>query len=84
MAEFIAGALAMGYWMVGLFFLRFWTKTRDRLFAIFALAFWILGLIRIGLLLTYDLHEHRPTLYWFRLLAYVLILVAVIDKNRRR
>ena len=39
----ISGAIVMGYGVCGLFFLRFWRTTRDRLFAIFSAAFWVLG-----------------------------------------
>ena len=37
--EFMLGGLVMGCFVAGLFFLRFWRKTHDRLFAIFAIAF---------------------------------------------
>ena len=37
------GALVMACFVAGLFFLRFWRKTRDRLFMIFAIAFWLMG-----------------------------------------
>jgi len=81
MTELIAGALAMGYWTVALFFLRYWTRTHDRLFATFSAAFFILGCVRIALIVAADTTEHQY-LYWFRLVAYLLILFAVIDKNR--
>jgi hypothetical protein len=83
MSEFIAGALAMAYWVVGVFFVRAWTKTHDRLFATFAAAFFVLGSIRIALVMAAGMEEHQWYLYWLRLLAYLLILFAVIDKNRR-
>ena len=41
--EFMLGSLVMACLVAGLFFLRFWRKTRDRLFLMFAIAFWILG-----------------------------------------
>ena len=83
MNDFLLGATAAAFFVAGLFFLRFWTKTRDRLFASFAVAFWLLGLIRFGLVYTHDANESHY-LYWIRLLAYLLILVAIIDKNRPR
>jgi hypothetical protein len=82
MSQFIAGALAMGYWVAGLIFLRSWFRTRDRLFAAFAAAFWILAIVRLTLVLTSDMVEHTPYLYVFRLIAYLIILAAIIDKNR--
>ena len=43
----------------GLFFLRFWRKTRDRLFAIFACAFWLMGVNWLLLAFT-DPDAFRP------------------------
>ena len=81
MNDFIMGATAMASFIVGLFFLRFWTKTQDRLFAVFAAAFWLLGLIRVGLAFANDANEAHY-LYWIRLTAFLLILFAILDKNR--
>lgn len=82
MRDLVSGAISMGYLVSGLFFLRFWTRTHDRLFAIFAGAFWLLALQRV-LLVAFAADErlHVP-LYVVRLLGFVLILVAIIDKNR--
>jgi hypothetical protein len=80
----IAGAIVMGYGVAGLFFLRFWRQTRDRLFLAFAVAFWILGLQRLGLALTRSIVEDQSSLYLVRLFAFVLILIAIVDKNRSR
>lgn len=83
MILFINGAIALGYWVAGLFFLRFWRQTHDRLFAIFAASFWILGIQRA--LISVPSWEQHPTwLYGIRLGAFLLILWAVIDKNRAR
>jgi hypothetical protein len=80
----ISGAIFMGYAVAGLFFFRFWHDTRDRLFAIFGAAFWILGLQRLTLVLTRDMLETQTGLYLVRLAAFLLILFAIIDKNRKR
>lgn len=80
---FLVGAVAMGHWVAGLFFLRFWTKTHDRLFAMFAAAFWLLGVNRVVMLITRDYEEHHYA-YWVRLVAYLVILIAIVDKNRSR
>ena len=78
----ISGAIVMGYAVVGLFFLRFWRETRDRLFVIFAAAFWILGLQRLALAFSRDMVEDDTGLYLIRLFAFLLILGAIVDKNR--
>ena len=78
----MAGAIVMGYAVCGLFFLRFWRRTGDRLFLVFALAFWLLGLQRLALAFTEPVEESRTGLYLVRLFAFLLILWAIIDKNR--
>jgi hypothetical protein len=76
------GALAMACWVAGLFFLRFWRLSRDRLFVFFVLAFWLLALNWLGLgLLSGPETRHQVT--WLRLIAFSLIIVGIVDKNRR-
>ena len=88
--QFTMGAIAMASWVAGLYFLRFWKDTGDRLFASFAVAFWLLGVTRIALAMTRDPApghadaESHTMLYLIRLAAFVLILIAIIDKNRPR
>ena len=82
MYQFLSGAIMLGCWACGLFFLRFWRKTKDRLFAIFGLAFWILGLERFILVAIGYAEEPHPLIYTIRLVAFLLILYAIIDKNR--
>lgn len=78
------GAIAMGYAVAGLFFLRFWRKTRDRLFALFALAFIVLTLNRIGSVAFTEAGGAADHVYWVRFAAFALILTAIVDKNRPR
>ena len=81
---FILGSVVMACAVAGLFFLRFWRRTRDRLFAIFAAAFWLLGLNWLLLAFTGPEEEtRRLVLYMLRAVAFVLILIAIIDKNRK-
>jgi uncharacterized membrane protein len=81
--QLIPGAIVMGYAVAGLFFLRFWRQTQDRLFLIFAVSFWLLGLQRLALALTTQIIESQTGLYLVRLFAFLLILAAIVDKNRR-
>jgi hypothetical protein len=84
MNDILSGALAMGLGMAGLFFLRFWRRTKDRLFALFALAFFAMSANRIALsfLVLKGTRGEHP--YWVRLIAFALIIVAIFDKNRSR
>jgi hypothetical protein len=82
--QFLHGAITICFLLGGLFFLRFWKKTRDRLFAIFAIAFWVLTTERLLLAATRPEDEFRPYIYLVRLFAFVLIIIAIIDKNRSK
>lgn len=84
MRHFISGAIMMGFWVGGMFFLRFWRKTRDSFFLIFALAFWILALERLPLAFVEPAVESRHYVYLIRLLAFILILFAIWSKNRAK
>ena len=67
---------------VGLLFFRFWEQSRERLFAFFSAAFWLMALCwgLLGLLNPND--ETRPYIYAIRLLAFLLIIVGIVGKNR--
>ncbi|GAA4826315.1 hypothetical protein GCM10023232_25420 [Sphingosinicella ginsenosidimutans] len=80
---FLSGAVAMGYVAAGLFFLRFWSRTREGLFLAFACAFWLLGASQAVMTLTDIPVEERSGLFLLRLAAFLLILVSVALKNRR-
>lgn len=81
--EFVRGMVAMGFAIAGLFFLRFWRESRDRLFALFSLAFVVLALNRLVLTLFHELDEQSLTPYLVRLAAFLIILAAIADKNMR-
>lgn len=81
--SFLSGAVVMGFWLAGLFFLRFWKKTRDELFLAFTLAFWLLGLVQALLAFSSVPVEERSWLYFLRFAAFLLILAAIWRKNRR-
>jgi uncharacterized membrane protein HdeD (DUF308 family) len=79
----LSGALALGLGVAGLFFLRFWRDAGDRLFALFALAFFVMAINRVQLGLSVG-PEAREWNYWVRFIAFALILAAILDKNRPR
>ncbi|HEX8692364.1 MAG TPA: DUF5985 family protein [Longimicrobium sp.] len=81
MTGFVAGALAMGYFVAALYFLKFWRDVRDRLFLLFALAFALLAVQRVALAWLSESTD-AVALYALRLLAFLVIAAAIIDKNR--
>jgi hypothetical protein len=81
--QFFAGAAVVSLLVIACFFLRFWDRTRDRLFLFFAGAFSFLMIERIVRAVMVVDNEWAPYVYMLRLAAFVLIIVAIVDKNRR-
>lgn len=81
--QFLLGGCVVACFVAGLFFLRFYRRTHDRLFAIFAVAFAILGINWAALAFT-QADEVRTFFYVLRLSAFCLIIFAILDKNRAR
>jgi hypothetical protein len=82
--QFLWGALAMACAVAGLFFLKFWRATRERLFLVFAAAFWVLGANWVALAIADPSEESRHYLYVVRLVAFLLLIAGILDKNRKR
>jgi len=82
MDQMLTGAIAVGWLVAGLYFLRFWQRTGDRFFLYFVASFWIESASRMALGLLVDVSEDNPLLYCPRLVAYGLILMAIWQKNR--
>lgn len=84
LGAFLSGAVGMACLVVAAFFMRFWQKTRDRLFLFFALAFLILTSERILRLCMNLDNELAPYIYSVRLTAFIVIIAAIVEKNARR
>ena len=82
MNEFLMGGISVGSFVAGLFFFRFWRHTRDRFFIFFALSFWIEAANRVAMIIHLEPNEGEPGYYVVRLVAYGLIVAAIVDKNR--
>ena len=79
---FFSGAIAMGFGIAGLFFLRFWRRTRDRFFLAFAGAFWLM-MLQAATAVSDIPDESQTWVYLLRLAAFILLIVAIVLKNRR-
>lgn len=77
------GAIILACFVVSLYFLRFYRDTRERLFLFFSAAFGLEGINRILLAMSENPSEGDPRLYLLRAFGYTLIIVGIIDKNRR-
>ena len=81
MIDFLAGAAAVGYAVAAVFFLRFWRKTADRLFLAFSAAFLLLAVNQVLAAVLEFGDERTPYVYTLRVLGFLLILWAIVDKN---
>ncbi len=81
---FIAGGLTVGFLALALFFLKFWRRTGDRLFMIFAAAFTLLA-VNHAAPVVFDIpSEHQAPVFVLRLAAFALIIWAILRKNLSR
>jgi hypothetical protein len=81
---FLLGVIVTASLTSGLYFLKFWKRTGDQLFLAFAAAFLIEGLNRLGFLFVEHPNEGSPVIYTVRFLAFLLIVNAIVRKNRGR
>lgn len=81
---FMSGLVTMGFLIAGLFFFRFWRRTGDGLFAAFAGAFVLLA-VNQALAQLIELGREETGWVWLlRVLAFVLIIGAIVNKNLTR
>jgi len=78
---FLLGVIVTCSLVAAGFFWRFWRTTRDLLFLAFAAAFLLEGLNRTAFLFLASPHAGDAYIYIVRLLSYLLILAAIINKN---
>lgn len=83
LTTFLYGALCVACAVSAMLFLRMWQKSKDRLFGFFAAAFGVLAIERVLLTLVNPDYEFAPYVYVARLIAFSLIIVAIVDKNRQ-
>ena len=81
--DFLGGAVAMGFAIAALMFLKFWRRTREGLFLAFSGSFLLLAVTQALLTLSGIPTEERSWLFLLRLLAFLLILAAMWWQNRR-
>jgi hypothetical protein len=83
MEDFLAGAVSMGFAVAALHFIRFWRRSREQLFLIFAGSFALFAINQTMLTLTKVPLEERSWLYLVRLAAFLLMIFAIWRHNRR-
>ena len=83
MHELLLGGIAVASFVAGLIFLRYWLSTRDRFFLLFCASFWIEAANRASAGLA-DAGAEGSPYFQVRLLSFLLIVAAIVDKNLRR
>jgi len=83
-ADFVSGATMAAALVIALLFFRYWRQSGDRLFLMFALGFLVFASSRLILAFLDEDDEGRIYVYGLRLVAFLLILAAIVDKNRSR
>ena len=81
MIDFLSGAVTLAYVVASTYFVHFWRRTADRLFLAFALAFGLLALNQVAVFLVGTDDERYNYAYILRVLGFILILLAIVDKN---
>lgn len=77
------GAIIMAALIISLFFFKYWRMTNDRFFAFFSLAFLSDAITRLAMTPIFRNDDYEPFIYLVRLLSFMLIILAIADKNKR-
>ena len=80
---FLLGVICACSLLAGIFFLKFWRRTRDSLFLAFGVAFLVEGINRAFILDLANPSRAHPLTYIVRLLASLIILAGILHKNYR-
>jgi hypothetical protein len=83
MTAFFSGMVTMGFLVATLFFLRFWWRTSDRLFAAFAIAFLLFAVNQALITGIETTHDEKSLVYLLRLVGFAVIIYAIVQKNTR-
>jgi hypothetical protein len=81
MIVFVHGMITMGFIIAGLFFLRFWRRTKDGLFVVFAFAFWLLALNQALISIPGSSRASQSWEFLPSLGAFGLLILAILIKN---
>ncbi len=88
---FLSGICMITFAASGVFFLKYYKASGDRFFRLFSFACWFLAVERIALLFVTSQFTSVPTpeskseswVFIFRMIAFLLIMFAIYDKNKR-
>lgn len=79
--EFLRGGTMVALLGAAIYFYRFWKGTRDRLFLLFSFAFFVQSGSQIIVFWLGKTGDSSPEVYWLRLIAFILIIAGIVEKN---
>lgn len=88
--SFLSGIYMISFAASGLIFFKFYKSTGDRFFKLFGYACWLFAAERIALFFVFDPLsslstvniESKTWVYLIRMIAFLIIVFAIFDKNR--
>lgn len=83
MGDFLGGMITMGFLTAALFFFKFWSRTRDFLFAAFGLTFVCFAITQALPVLLDVPKEGRSWVYVVRLVGFAILIAGIVAKNAR-
>lgn len=79
---FMHGALTAMCLFTALFFMRLWRRAHERFYLLFAIAFTVMA-AQWAISASGQVGEHGLWPYATRLVSFLVIIAAIVDKNRR-
>lgn len=84
MNDFLNGAVAMAAAVVALHYLKAWKQSKDELFRLFSVAFFLIMIERIVFQAAHISNEKISLIYCLRLLAFLAIAIGILQKNLKK
>jgi hypothetical protein len=84
MNDFLGGAVAMAAAIVSLHYLKAWKQSKDELFRLFSIAFFLFMIERIVFQVAHVSNEKLPLIYCIRLLGFLAIVIGILQKNLKK
>lgn len=81
MSEFLSGMIVMGFCIAGLLFTRYWRRTGDTFFLVFATFFCLSAASQFLVVFSGVASEQRTWIYLVRFAAFALLFLAILRKN---
>lgn len=79
--SFLSGVATMGFLIAALFFVRFWRRTREKLFLAFGCSFFLFSLNQTLVAFADLPKEDQSLFYLLRLTGFLILIAAIVAQN---